>query len=370
MKLEIFELERDQSLYENYVDFNLTESGVHPFTLRELLTQDEIVELLDTRLTYGQTNGSVELRETISNLYDFADVDNVLVTNGSAEANLIAVMTCLNRGDEVVLMLPNYMQIWGIARALGVTIVPFYLREENDWSPDLDELEQAVTPNTKMIIVCNPNNPTGAILSEEEMQRIINLAKYCNAWVYADEVYRGAELSGEETRSFYGMYDKVMVTGGLSKAYALPGLRLGWLVGPAETIADSWATHDYTSIAAGVISNKVATLALQREMREKILNRNRTLLRKNLAHLKEWAGSYGTLFRFVDPKAGGMVFMQYDIDVNSKELCRQLREQKSVFVVAGDSFGMDRYIRIGIGSESNYFLQGLERIKDFLSQML
>lgn len=223
MKIETFDLERDQSLFENYVDFNLTESGVHPFTMRELLNKNEMEDILDTRLTYGQTNGSVPLRETISNLYEGANSENILVTNGSAEANLLTVLTCLKPGDEVALMLPNYMQIWGLARALGVTIKPFRLKEDSQWAPDLEELESVISDKTEMVILCNPNNPTGSVLSEKNMKKIVSLAESVDAWVYADEVYRGAELNSIDSQTFYGLYEKTMVTGGLSKAYALPG---------------------------------------------------------------------------------------------------------------------------------------------------
>lgn len=369
MKIDVFDLERTQSIYENYVEYNLTESGVHPFKLTELLDEAEINELLNMRLTYGQTNGSVELRNAISKLYKAAGIDNVLVTNGSAEANLIAVLTCLAPGDEVVLMLPNYMQIDGMARAFGVKVKYFHLREDLEWGPDIDELKNVISPRTKMIIVCNPNNPTGAVLSRDQMEMIASLARSCGAMVYADEIYRGAELNGVEITSFFDVYDNVMVTGGLSKAYAMPGLRLGWLVGPAETIAQGWATHDYTSITAGIISNMVASLALRPERRQRILDRNRSLLRENLAALQAWTREKGELFKFVPPRAGGMAFIRYDMDINSTELCTQLREKKSVFVVAGDSFGMDRYIRIGIGSEQEYFLAGLQLISDFLKEV-
>lgn len=130
-------------------------------------------------------------------------------------------------------MLPKYMQIWGIARSFGVKVNLFHLREELNWGPDIDELKSLISPNTKMIAVCNPNNPTGAVLNEKE---IIRLARVANAWIYSNEVYRGAELDGEEIPTFLGLYDKVIASCGLSKAYALPGLRIGWLVGPKKPL--------------------------------------------------------------------------------------------------------------------------------------
>ncbi len=368
MEIEIFELERIQSVWENRVEYNLTESGIHPFTLKELLSEAEMDDLLSLRLGYGQTNGSLELREAICGLYPGAGIDNVLVTNGSAEANFIAVWSHLEPGDELVLMLPNYMQIWGIARSFGVEVRPFHLREELRWGPDLEELKKLISPRTKMISVCNPNNPTGAVLSGEEMEDIVRLAAAAGAWIHADEVYRGAELDGEETPSFYGLYDKVIVSAGLSKAYALPGLRLGWLVGPEEFIGKAWACHDYTSIASGILSNRVAALALQPEMRRKILTRSRKYLNENLEALRRWVDRHAGLFSFVPPRAGGMAFLRYDMDINSTELATRLREEKSVFIIAGDYFGMDRYLRIGIGPEKEYLLAGLNLIDEALRE--
>lgn len=363
MNIPIFELERVQSLFENTVDYNLTESGFHPYTLNELLTKDELDGLTNMVLGYGQTNGSIPLRQRISALYNDVDEDNVLVTNGSSEANFIACHTLLEKGDEVVMMVPNYMQIWGIAEEMGCTLKAFHLQSKNDWKPNLEELKALVTPKTKMIALCNPNNPTGYTLTKEEMQVIVDIAKSVDAWVYCDEVYRGAELNGKTIESFIGMYDKVMVNGGLSKAYALPGLRLGWLIGPKDLIAETWAYHDYTSITAGVMSHFIGEIALQPERRAQILNRNRTMLNENLKVVKAWLDQFDAMFEYVEPKGGGMLFIKYNFDINSTELAEWLRTEKSVFILAGDVYGMDYHFRIGIGERKEYILQGLERIK-------
>jgi|AntRauTorcE11897_2_1112592.scaffolds.fasta_scaffold01856_2 aspartate/methionine/tyrosine aminotransferase len=368
MNIPIFELERVQSLFENTVDYNLTESGFHPYTLNELLNEQQIDALSNTVLSYGQTNGSVPLRKRISALYDGVNKDNVLVTNGSSEANFVACHTLLEKGDEVVMMVPNYMLIWGVAEEMGCICKAFHLREDNDWKPDLAELKLLVTSKTKMIAICDPNNPTGYTLTNAEMQEIVGIAKSADAWIYSDEVYRGAELNGKEIESFIGMYDKVMVNGGLSKAYALPGLRLGWLVGPEKLISDSWAYHDYTSITAGVMSHFIGEITLRPEKRQEILNRNRTMLNENLAAVKQWLDQYGNLFEYVPPKAGGMLFVKYNLDINSSELSEWLRMEKSVFILAGDCFGMDHHLRIGIGAQKNYLLEGLERVKQALNE--
>jgi len=369
MKIETFELERYQSLWENTVRINLTESGVHPYTLDELLEKEEIETLLDLRLGYGQTNGAIELREAICKLYSGMTIDNVLVTNGSAEANFVCMWSILEPDDEVLIMLPNYMQIWGIARSFGVKVKPFYLKEELNWAPDLEELKKLISKKTKMIAICNPNNPTGAVLSDDAMQEIIKLARQADAWVYADEIYRGAELKGDETPSFIGRYDKVIVAAGLSKAYALPGLRLGWLVGPSDIIDNAWHHHDYTSISSGVVSQYTAARVLQPGKRINVLTRSRDMLNENLALLQEWIGSHSQLFSLVPPKAGGMAFMSYNMAINSSELSTKLRTEKSVFVVAGDWYGMDHYLRLGIGGEKAKLLEGLNLVDETLTEL-
>jgi aspartate/methionine/tyrosine aminotransferase len=370
VQIEIFELERVQSLWENRVEYNLTESGVHPFTLNELLGAGGIAALADLRLGYGQTNGSIPLRESIAALYPGAGSDNVLVTNGSAEANFVATWSTLGDGDEIVYMVPNYLQIRGVSRAMGVTVCPLTLRPELGWQPDLDELDALVTPRTKVVALCNPNNPTGVTLSADAMTAIVSAAQRCGAWLFVDEVYRGAELDGVETASFWGRYDRAVITGGLSKAYALPGLRLGWLVGPGEFIAAAWACTDYTSIAPGILSDEVARVALQAPMRQRIFDRNRSLLRENLAHLQAWIAKQPGELTLMPPKAGGMAFVRYRLHMNSTELTTRLREEKSVLVVAGDCYGLDGYLRIGFGAEPEYLRAGLERIGEFLTDCM
>ena len=368
MNIPIFELERVQSVYENTVDYNLTESGFHPYKLSEILTNKQLNELHELILGYGQTNGSPALRNRIASLYPNCEIDNILVTNGSAEANFVVCHTLLEAGDEVIMMVPNYMQIWGIAEEMGCKLAAFSLKEENGWAPDLDELRSLVNEKTKMIVLCNPDNPTGYVLSQDEMDEIVAIARDVDAWIYCDEIYNGAELSGVPLRSFFDQYDKVFVNGGLSKAYALPGLRLGWLVGPAATIENAWAYHDYTSICSTTISQYVAEIVLAPENRMKILRRNRKMLSENLVSVTKWLDRYDPVFSYHPPQSGGMLYVHYTIDINSTELAEWLRKEKSVFILAGDCFGMDKYFRLGIGASHTYLMEGLQRFEEGLSE--
>lgn len=370
MNIDTFELERNQSLWENEVAVNLTESGVHPWSLREVLTPQEVDELLALPLGYGFTNGDPRLRELIANSYGGMTPNNVLITNGSAEANFVAMWALLEPGDEIIYMVPNYLQIRGLAQALQARVIPWALKETLRWAPDPDELETLVSPRTRMIVICNPNNPTGAVLSAQEMTRIAQIAQRVGCYVYSDEIYRGSELSGIQGPSFIEFYDKAIVAGGLSKALGFPGLRIGWLAGPEDVIEECWRRHDYTTISTGILSQYIAKKVLAPAARQKYLDHGRTVLRANLATIQTWLEPYRGRIRLVPPQAGGMAFLGYDAAVNSTLVTTQLREQHDVFVVAGDWFGMDGYLRIGIGVTPAVLAEGLKRIDKTLHELL
>jgi len=370
MKISPFLLERIQSAWEHKVKYNLSESGVHAVSIKDLLDQEEIRALPEFSLGYSQTNGTEELRHMISLLYGGADQENILVTNGTAEANFVSIWSLIEPGDELVYMLPNYMQIYGIAKAFGAALKTFSLREELAWSPDLDELKRLVTPRTKIIAVCNPNNPTGSVLSEKTIEEIVRLAGKVGSWILADEIYQGAELEGPRTQTFWGRYEKVLVTAGLSKAYGIPGLRIGWIAGPKDFIESAWAYHDYSTITVGTVSDYLARKALEPKRRDWLLDRNKGVLREQLKLLNTWIAENSRVFKMVQPKAGAMAYLRYELPVNSTELALRLIREKSVLIVPGDCFGMDSFIRIGYGAEKSCLLAGLERIKETVHDIL
>ncbi len=366
MKIEIFKMERMQSTWENVVDYNLSESGVQPLTIDELVSQDELEEIKTIGLGYSQTNGTPELRQEIARVYPEVNTEQILVTAGSSEANYLLMWSLIDPGDEVVFELPNYMQMWGLLHAFGARVKSFYLREELNWSPDLDELEKLITDKTKLIILTNPNNPTGAVLEEEVMKEIVNLARKRGAWLLADEVYQGAERFGGRTSSFWGKYEKVLVVNGLSKAYGLPGLRIGWVVGPENFVMKLWPYHDYTTISPSVLSDRLARIALSSSNREKILKRTRDILNRNFPLLEDWLKKQNGIFQFVPPRAGAIAFVRYNMDINSTELVNRLIQEKSVLLVPGDHFEMDYFLRFGYGEEEKYMKEALFKVEEFL----
>lgn len=370
MKIEHFKMERMQSEWENVVTYNLSESGVHPIAFKELVNQDELEDILNTKLGYIQTNGTPELREKVSKIYPGTNIDNILITSGSAEANFLLMWSNIEPGDEVILMLPNYMQIWGLTRAFGANLKTFFLRENLDWNPDPDELKSLVTKKTKIIAITNPNNPTGGQLNEEARQTIIELAEKADAWIFADEVYQGAELDGNTTPSFWGTYKKVAVTCGLSKAYGLPGLRTGWIVAPEEFIQKTWPYHDYTTISLSKVSDRLSRIVLSPENRMKILERTRKIVRTNFAVLESWFKKQEGLFHCVPPKAGAIAFPRYNLNINSTDLIKKLLHEKNVLLIPGDHFEMDHYIRFGFGEEKEYLLKALDLVEEAIKEII
>ena len=362
-----FDLEYTQSKWEQIVDFNLTESGVHPISLEDLLDgdTDKLKALLRAELNYPHVNGNPELRENIARLYDRADGEkNVLVTVGAAEANHIILQTLLEPGNELATLTPTYKQVWGLARNSGHVVRPFHLRPDKGWALDLEDMQAQINDKTKIIAVVNPNNPTGYIMTEAEMDAVVAAAERVGAWILADEVYRGAErLQEDETPSFYGRYDKVLSLGSLSKAYGLPGLRVGWIVGPPDTVEAIWRRHEYTTITATMLSNHLAAHALSPQVRPRLIKRTRDYIRNGYPILEGWMEEQEGLFSYTAPMASAVTFVQYHLDINSTELMEILCREASVFVGAGDSFGMDRHLRIAFGQEKAVLEEAFTRIR-------
>jgi aspartate/methionine/tyrosine aminotransferase len=374
MDIETFEMERMQCLYENEVEYNLSESGVQPLSVGELMEGEELDRLLSLGLGYPYSNGSALLRERIAAFYPGAGPENVTVMNGGSEVNYMSLWTLLEPDRRLAFMVPNYMQGWGLGRHFGAGSDGFHLVAtelggRRRWALDIEGLHRAVTEKTGVILVTNPNNPTGAVLTEEEMSAVVDAARRVDAWLVADEIYRGAELEGETSPTFWGRYDKLVVTSGLSKAFALPGLRIGWAVAPPDLIDRLWIHHDYTTLTPSMLSDRLASVVVEPVRREAVLARTRSIIRRNLPVLEEWIRNQGDLLDHIRPVAGAIAFLGYDLPIASADLVDRIRLEQSVLVVPGEQFGMGKYLRIGFGSDMDYTLKGLERVGEALRQI-
>lgn len=369
MSLPPFHMERWQSLHEHRVDYNLSESGVRPFTLAELRELTGF-DPDGVELGYPQTNGTERLRERIAALHPGATADNVLVTSGGAEANFLALWELVSPGDRVAVLEPAYGQAAGLAAGLGARVSSWHLEEERGWRPAPGSASEAAPAGTRLLVVTNPNNPTGSILSGDDMAEVLDAAVRSGAWILADEVYAGAELSGERTPTFWGRHDRTVVTGSLSKAYGLPGLRLGWIVGPAPLIETLWARKDYTTIAPTALSDALAMAVLEPEARALVLARTRRIIRDNLTLLTAWLDARSETYAFIPPAAGAICFVRYgpegSVPEGSAEFADRLRRERSVLVVPGAHFGMEGYLRIGFGCAREKLRAALVRLGEIV----
>jgi aspartate/methionine/tyrosine aminotransferase len=365
-----FQLERLLSTWENRVEYNLSESGVHPMSVREVLGDEAALDGLGALpLRYPQANGTPALREAIAALYDNATAENVLVTVGAIQANLVALAALTRPGDAVAVLEPNYRQLWGAAQNLGRRVATFGLRPELDWRLDRDELDRAITPATRLVAIVNPNNPTGRALNGDDRRAVVEAARRVGAWLLADEVYAGAERASDAmTPTFYGEYQRGLAVNSLSKTYALPGLRIGWIVGPVEAVARMWAWQDYATISAGMLGNQLAARALSPNARPRIIARTREYVRRGFEQLEAWASQRDDV-EVVAPDAGGICLLKYGRPINSSELAMGLIERASTLVAPGDAFGIDGYVRIGFALPPDYLDAGLGRIGTLLDDL-
>jgi aspartate/methionine/tyrosine aminotransferase len=377
MRIDLFRMERTQCLYENEVEFNLSESGVRPVGIGELVPELERDAFFALTLKYPHSDGSPVLREGIADFYDGARRENVLVTNGGSEANFTVLWALLDSGDRLAFMIPNYLQGWGLGRAFGDRTDTFRLVERgrgergcaDRWALDVRSLERAVGRRTRVIMVTNPNNPTGSVLTSEEMEVIVDVARRANAWIVSDEVYRGAEVRGGTSPTFWGRYHKVIVTAGLSKAFGMPGLRIGWIVAPEKMIGRLCRYHDYTTLTPTLVSDRLAAVAMRKDKRAALLDRTRAIIRDNLKPVETWIRSHADILDYIPPQAGAIALLKYDLPIGSTALFDRLRTRHSVLITPGSHFGIGRYVRIGYGYDLDLTLRALARVDEALEEI-
>ncbi|HEV8534817.1 MAG TPA: aminotransferase class I/II-fold pyridoxal phosphate-dependent enzyme [Candidatus Limnocylindria bacterium] len=363
MKFPRFDMERMQSTWEHKVRYDLSESGVEALTLEEITRDPK--ELMRTRLGYAEGVGREATRALIASLHPGRDADDVVVTTGTSEANFLALASLVTAGDEVVVVMPNYMQVHGVAIGLGARVREVWLREERGWTIDLDALAAAVNARTRVVCVCQPNNPTGQILSAAEVSAIARIADRHGAWILADEVYRGAERSAEESPTFSGRGERIIVTGGLSKVYGLPGLRVGWIVAPPERARAAIELKDYTTIAPATISEALAEIALER--RKQLLERARFLINERWPMLEDWAAGHSRELHWTTPAAGAICFFSYQFPIDSMAFVDRLIREYNTMIVPGIHFRAERHLRIGFGMPQRVLHSGLAAIDRLLT---
>jgi aspartate/methionine/tyrosine aminotransferase len=362
MSFQNFELEHYQSLYERTVDYNLADSSVQCARMHELLNDAEADELLHMSLFYPEVNGTALLRQRIAALYPGATPENVLVTVGASQANSLICAALLEPGDEVIVITPGYRQVWGLAKNLGCRVKEVVLSPDDEWKFHAERLEELCTNSTKLVSIVNPNNPTGTVLTDQQMGEVVRICAKHGCWLHADEVYCGTEFVQPETPSFWGSYDKVICVNSLSKAYGLAGLRIGWAVAAPKMMEALWRRHEYAVIAASGPSMKLAEMALKQEKRQMLLRRQKKISRKGHAVLHEWLQTQKGVFSMVPPQATAIAFIRYHFDMVSLEMAERIRKTRSVLLAPGAFLGTEHHLRMSIGYPPEKIKAALERI--------
>lgn len=369
MEIKPFAVEEWMNEYETGARYNIAETCVDSISLDELfelsgMDRDEFFSAISgKRLTYGDIYGSKELLDGISKLYRDIKSSEIVPTHGAAGANHHVFYSLVSAGDRVISIMPTYQQLYSIPESLGATVDIIKLRSENGYLPDIDEIEALVKPNTKMICINNPNNPTGAVMPEEMLERIVQIARRSGAYLLCDEVYRHLTQQDGWSVSVADIYEKGISVSSMSKVFSLAGIRMGWIATKDEDALRSFRSHrDYDLISCGMIDDAIASLALK--AKDKILARNRGIIRGNLSVLDNWIKN-NPHFSYVKPQAGTTALVYYDFDIPSYEFCSRLYKETGAFVTPGDCFDEKYSFRIGYGSDPDTLLSGLEAITEF-----
>jgi aspartate/methionine/tyrosine aminotransferase len=358
MKLEPFYLER---WLLNPCKYELASAGIVKLRLKDIITEIDY----DMAMSYGVTRGSDLIRQRIAELFSSVYKDNVLVTSGTAEANFLASYRLLEKGDEVLTILPTYMQTIGLAKSFGARVKSCYLRENEGYTLNIEEFKEEITNKTKIVCLVNPNNPTGSVISSTQMRAICEIAEDVDAWVLCDGALRGLEVDGNFAPTPVEIYEKGIATGSLSKI-GLAGIRIGWLIADKKLVEECWAYKDYTTLSHSGIGEYLGTVALKRENISRFLRRAREIVRTHSAILCNWVSENSRLVRGIPPKAGHTAFLKYNFDIDSRDLCLQLVKAKEVLVSPGIFFGSPRHLRVRYGCEREVLIEGLRRIGEFL----
>ena len=371
MYIKPFAVEEWMNEYEINARYNIAETCVDSVSVDELfaLTGSDKEQFLRDfcarRLTYGDILGAPAFKRGVCSLYKTIGEDEVITTHGAAGASHHVFYSLVEPGDRVVSIMPTYQQLYSIPESYGADLHLLHLKQENDYLPDLDELRALVTPETKLICINNPNNPTGALMSGELLGKIVEIAHSVDAYVLCDEVYRHLTQDDEWSVSIVDLYEKGISLGSMSKVFSLAGLRLGWVATHDKAALAAMISHrDYNHISCGLFDEALATVAL--EHKDLLLQRNRGIVRDNLAILDAWVQSQPHV-RYTKPQAGTTALVYYDYDIPSRALCIDMYNRTGAFVTPGECFEQGRSMRIGYACDQQVLRDGLQAIDDYFA---
>jgi aspartate/methionine/tyrosine aminotransferase len=339
------------------------------FTLGEILGGIP----LDLKLAKsGNRYGYPPLREAIVKTCDYhVPKENVLITSGTQHSNFLCLAVRLEAGDEAIVEAPSWEQPKVVCEMLGVNVKILKRRPELEWKFDLNELESLMGPKVRLIYVCHPSNPTGAVLSESELKDVCRIADRHGAYVVSDEIYRGLEWEGGLSPSVVNYYERGVSTASVSKTLGMSGTRLGWLATQdRQLLEDCMDLKYYISLhQQSRLDEMVATAALQPGKYWRLVKETMAAAKVNYDITMEWIRTNGT-FRGAMPKGGFLMFPSYDLDVPSWDLCiRLLEEPYKTYILPGSCYGVDGHVRLGFGpgTPADSMRAGLEQISTFVA---
>lgn len=355
-------------LRDYYFDasIDISSSGVEPYTLGAVfgLLDVDPAELTGVSLRDSRTAGVDELRELVARRYSGGDPAKVIVTHGSTEAQLLVLVATLRAGDEVVVLEPAYHTLVSTAAAIGCRIVRWWLRPEERFRPDLDELGRLVTTRTAMIVVNFPHNPTGVTLSHAEQRELVRIADHHGCALFWDGVFEDLVYDEPPLPPVSTLYERGHDFGTLSKAFGLPGLRVGWAMCPKEVIRAAVTVRDYTTLALSPVVEFIAGHVLAAP--DRLLGPRLRLAAGNRAIVTAWLDEHCARVSATRPQAGVVVFPLLTGCPDTVDLCHRLLRTRGVLLVPGDCFGLPGHVRLGFGGDTDRLRLGLAALAEAL----
>lgn len=354
-------------MYEFSVKYLLSSSDCDGLLQNDLLAMadDETKKLWDNlTLGYTESLGHPLLREEIAKLYQGMTSDNCLVIVPE-EGIYIALNSILQSGDNVICTYPGYQSLYEIAEGMGCEITKWEPEEANGWRFNTNFLEKSIKPNTKIIIINYPHNPTGYIPTKADFQRIIELAKKNNVYILSDEMYRFLEYNqNDRLPSACEVYNKAVSLFGMSKTFGMAGVRIGWIVTKDIELFAKMATFkDYTTICSSAPSEILSIIALR--AKDKIIEKHLAKIKKNLGLLDAFFAEYKDLFEWAKPKAGTIAFPKLKGTQNSLDFCQKVVKEANIMLLPSTVYDFDdKHFRLGFGREN--MPEALEKFREYL----
>lgn len=351
MQIKPFKLERYFAQYEFSTRYLLSSSDSQALKLDYVLSlaDAETARLWqDLSLGYTESLGHPFLRREIAGMYGNVGADDVLVCTPE-EGIFLALNAILKPGDHVICTFPGYQSLFEIARSIGCRVTFWQPEEEHAWRFNPAFLEKEISPQTRLLVFNFPHNPTGYLPDRADFTRIMDIAREHRLWVFSDEMYRMLEFDpADRLSAACEVYDRALSLNGMSKAFGLPGARIGWLVGREPAlIASMAALKDYTTICSSAPSEILALITLR--ARERILTEQMTIIKRNWGLLGDFFSRHPDLFSWNRPKAGTICFPRLKTG-GAAEFCRQIINNAGIMLLPSTVYDYgDSHFRVGFG---------------------